>query len=146
MTLCIHCRHGMSVFRALYDFVERDPPPRRLNRVEKQEVLNFIGIVPLLFSDIRRPWSSILTATDASPDGFGVCEREASADTVSSLGEWNERWRFRRLPPEQWGPRQRALGLDVLSDTRSVGGCGRGVEQSGMYVDNHDFTGVASHC
>ena len=27
MTLCVRCRHGMSGFRALYNFVERDPPP-----------------------------------------------------------------------------------------------------------------------
>ena len=36
------------------------------------------------------------------------------------MGRWSERWRFKRLPPTEWAPRRRALGLDPLSDHRTV--------------------------
>ena len=48
--------------------------------------------------------------TDASPDGFGACESLMPKALVRSMGRWNERWRFRRLPPDEWRPRQRAAG------------------------------------
>eukprot|EP00435_Cladocopium_sp_Y103_P062452 s598_g24.t1 len=142
MTLCVLNRSGMSVFRALYDFVEKKPNPRYLNNTERQEVINFIGLVPLLVSDMRRPWSTTVTASDASPEGYGICQSEVTEEEAYNLGKWNERWRFRRLPPGEWKPRQRALGLDVLSDIRTVIGDPQRHDDSGSFVDNELFPEV----
>ena len=95
-------RGGMSVFRRLYDFVEHCKVPRRLTSQERQECLVFAGLIPLLFADLRKQWSNTLFCTDASPDGYGVCCREVERSTAESLGRWNERWRFKRLGPEEW--------------------------------------------
>ena len=142
MTLCVLNRSGMAVFRRLYDFVEHTAQPRHLNRLEKQEVANYIGIIPLLFSDMRRPWSQTLTATDASPTGYGVCEREISAQQSQSLGEWSERWRFKRLPPHLWNPRERTVGRDVFADPFTSRGVLGEADEIDMYVDNEEFPEV----
>jgi hypothetical protein len=54
MTICTINRYGMSIFRSLYDYVEAAPIPRPLNKKERQEVLTFIGLVPLLVGEMLR--------------------------------------------------------------------------------------------
>eukprot|EP00435_Cladocopium_sp_Y103_P020803 s2513_g5.t1 len=76
----------------------------------------FAGILPLLVGDLRKPWSNTILCSDASPVGFGLVERELEGNKVQSIGAWNERWRYKRLPPDQWRPRQRAVPGDVFSD------------------------------
>ena len=135
-------RGGMSVFRRLYDFVEHCKVPRRLTSQERQECLVFAGLIPLLFADLRKQWSNTLFCTDASPDGYGVCCREVERSTAESLGRWNERWRFKRLGPEEWAPRRRALGRDPLVEGITVvGDDGEydSIEQVGL---NEDFPEV----
>ena len=135
-------RGGMSVFRRLYDFVEHCKVPRRLTSQERQECLVFAGLIPLLFADLRKQWSNTLFCTDASPDGYGVCCREVERSTAESLGRWNERWRFKRLGPEEWAPRRRALGRDPFVDGITVvGDDGEydSIEQVGL---NEDFPEV----
>ena len=122
MTICVLHRAGMSVFRYLYDFVENCTEPRMLSAVERNECLVFSGIIPLLFADLRKPWSLTLTASDASPEGYGICETIVSPEEGASLGDWWERWRFKRLEPEQWAPRRRALRPDVFADVSTVVG------------------------
>ena len=123
MFLCVLHRGGMSIFRHLYDFVEARGEPRFLNNSEKREVENFIGVVPLLYGSLRRPWSTTVTATDASPEGFGICERELPESDIRHVGRWQEKWRFRHLPPELWRPRQRAMqGQDVFSNIDTARG------------------------
>ena len=135
-------RGGMSVFRRSYDFVEHCKVPRRLTSQERQECLVFAGLIPLLFADLRKQWSNTLFCTDASPDGYGVCCREVERSTAESLGRWNERWRFKRLGPEEWAPRRRALGRDPLVEGITVvGDDGEydSIEQVGL---NEDFPEV----
>eukprot|EP00438_Fugacium_kawagutii_P002019 Skav214231 [mRNA] locus=scaffold1133:6956:10370:+ [translate_table: standard] len=116
-------RSGMSVFRRCYDFIESSDNARKLNNRERQECLIFAGLIPLLFADVKRPWSEVLTCSDASPDGYGICECRVGVDTARQLGRWNERWRFRRLGPEDWAPRRRALARDAVGDPVTVTGC-----------------------
>ena len=132
-------RGGMSVFRRFYDFVEHCKVPRRLTSQERQECLVFAGLIPLLFADLRKQWSNTLFCTDASPDGYGVCCREVERSTAESLGRWNERCRFKRLGPEEWAPRRRALGL--VEGITVVGDDGEydSIEQVGL---NEDFPEV----
>lgn len=132
-------RAGMSVFRRLYDFVERADGPRLLSKSEREECLTFSGLIPLLFADLRREWSETVHCTDASPDGYGVCTRSLDAKLVESMGRWNERWRFRRLDPDQWGPRRRALGVDPFSDVSAVLGSGSCFDELDEMETNVDF-------
>lgn len=116
MTLTVLNRAGMSVFRALYDRVELQTRPCKLNRRERREVEIFIGLIPLLVGDLKRPWSTGLLCSDASPNGYGICERFLPSSDVEQLGRWQDRWRYRHLDPAEWQPRQRAAGRDVLGD------------------------------
>eukprot|EP00438_Fugacium_kawagutii_P025342 Skav236504 [mRNA] locus=scaffold78:316727:320924:+ [translate_table: standard] len=113
-------RCGMCIFRHLYDFIQADGPPRLLSRSEIEEVKIFIGLVPLLFGNIRLEWSNTVTATDASPYGYGICERSMSTEEVRSMGRWQERWRFKHLDPSEWRPRDRAEGRCPLTDVRTA--------------------------
>ena len=65
-----------------------------------------------------------MTATDASTSGWGICRTHRPASEVQALGQWEERWRFRRLRPDEWAPRRRAIPafgeLDVLTDPRTA--------------------------
>ena len=146
--LSILNRCGMCVFRSLYDFVERhkDSGGRHwLQGREIQECKNFVGLIPLLFTSLRRHWSPIVTCTDASPDGYGVVESVLEPKDVSSLGRWHEKWRFKRLPPEDWNPRRRALGIDVISDPVSVVGVSEEDRLVEQYVVDDTFPEVSHH-
>ena len=145
MVACVINRSGMSVFRYLYDFVHSGAKPRKLNVKERMECNIFIGILPLLVSDIRRPWSSTISCTDASPAGWGIVERQIGDSVVQSIGKWQERWRFRRLDPSEWKPRGRALGLDPFRDIRTVVGTKSDLDDLDNYVANNDFPEVP-HC
>ena len=142
MTICTLCRPGMSIFRALYDFVEKAPPPRPLHKKERREVEIFVWLLPLLYGDLRRPWSEKVFCSDASPEGFGVCQTELPLEQVQSIGRWQEKWRFRHLDPSEWRPRQRASGLDVIRDVDSVraGCCEESPED--LYSYNGNFPEV----
>ena len=141
MTICVLNRSGMSIFRHLYDFVESGCGPRRLSPSEQRECLVFAGIVPLLVGDMRRDWSPTVTCTDASPQGFGICERQLEPEAVEDIGRWQERWRFKRLPPECWKPRVRALGLDPFEDLATAGSLGP-PDPLDCYVPNDGFPEV----
>ena len=144
MTICTLNRLGMSVFRALYDFVEAAPKPRMLNGKERQEVLNFVGLVPLLVGELRRPWSTTITCTDASPQGFGVCQRSLDKDQVHNLGMWQDRWRFHHLDPSEWQPRMRSQGLDPLRDHGTACAVAREETVDDLYSYNNYFPEVSA--
>ena len=132
----------MGIFRKLYDFVHSQSEPRLLNRSELKEVRMFIGLVPLLSGDMRKQWSSQVTATDASPEGFGIVVRDLDVTSVKQIGQWQERWRFKRLPVEEWCPRRRALGQNVFLDVSTAGFVSEVVQQSEQYISNNDFPEV----
>ncbi|CAK0842121.1 unnamed protein product [Prorocentrum cordatum] len=103
-------RAGMSVPRALYGFIrDRYLRPCRLWRSCRCETWIFSAVAALLGAQLDRPLSPTVTATDASTTGFGVCEKKLDSSEVSELGKWHEKWRFKRLQPEEWAPRRRAL-------------------------------------
>ena len=81
----------------------------------------FSGLVPMLVSSMRWPWNdTVVCTTGASPDGYGVFERQLEREIVEDIGCWQEQWRFKQLPPSQWAPRRRALGLYVFSSFDTV--------------------------
>ena len=64
----------------------------------------------MLVASMRRSWSDVVVIADASPDGHGICERQLDTQTVADIGRWQERWRYKRLPPEDWAPRGESIG------------------------------------
>eukprot|EP00435_Cladocopium_sp_Y103_P055837 s653_g18.t1 len=142
MVACVINRSGMCVFRKLYDFVQQGGRPRRLNADERRECQIFSGILPLLVADLRRPWSSCVTATDGSPAGWGICERELPVQHVQAVGRWQERWRFRRLAPSEWKPRERTVKRDPFSDPLTSRGNLGNLDESDMYTVNEGFPEV----
>eukprot|EP00435_Cladocopium_sp_Y103_P068559 s1270_g31.t1 len=142
MVVCVLNRSGMSIFRRLYDFVSSCSSPRRLTHLECMECKVFSGILPLLFADLRRPWSEEVHITDASPTGFGICSRSIDPQLSQDIGKWNERLRFKRLPPEQWKPRRRAAGLDPFSDIGTVLGVGDDFDELYGYCNKELFPEV----
>jgi hypothetical protein len=125
MVVCVLHRGGMSIFRYLYDFVQRGGPPRKLNHSESSECKTFVGI-----------------CSDASPEGFGICELESDFVSARALGKWQERWRFRRLAPEEWKPRQRSSGWDPLGDVRTAKGSLAEFDDLDNYIENEVFPEV----
>ena len=121
MVVCTINRCGMPIFRRLYDFVHSSCQPRRLTLLEQSECKIFIGILPLLVANLRRQWADVITATDASPEGWGICERDCDCSFVAQMGRWHERWRYKRLDVADWKPRERAFARNVFSDLQTVG-------------------------
>ena len=69
-------RAGISVFRSLYDFAGRGFSRMMLWECARRECRIFAGLLPLLVCNMKALWSTTITCTDASPSGFGICERE----------------------------------------------------------------------
>lgn len=132
-------RSGMNIFRSLYDFAARNFRRIRLWKSACRECRIFLGVLPLLVGDLRRAWSPTIQCSDASPDGYGICERDLPLEKVSEQGLWQERWRFKRLPPDEWCPRDRALRRDPLADVDTARAFPGAVEQTDLFVRNESF-------
>lgn len=105
----------------LYQFAAEAPAEgQRLWAGAAREAETLALLLPLAFADQRLPWSTKLTATDASPTGYGLCEREAALDDCENERAWDERWRYKRIPSSEWKFRERAMNADVLHDIETV--------------------------
>ena len=142
MTVCVLCRPGMSVFRTLYDYSCKGFPPQKLWPSAIRECHNFIGILPLLVGNLRRPWATRVFCSDASPAGYGLLEGNFPIEDVESVGSWNERWRFKRLDPEHWRPRERSLHYNVFLDHSTARRPEPLAEDSFEYEENPEFPEV----
>ena len=99
--------------RALYQLVEDCFwEPTRLWDSCREECYMIAGVLPLLYSDFSKGWNTTVHSIDSSLYGWGVCcSCTRDVREVAEAGRWNERWRYKRLPPEEWAPRRR-VGLD----------------------------------
>ena len=100
----------LSVFRPVYDSIrECYDTLVRLWRSVADEMSMCVALLPLLRSELPRPWAPLVSAVDASKYGIGISACLLDNKTVRAQGIWYERWRYRRTPPEQWKPRERSL-------------------------------------
>ena len=134
-------RSGMGIFRSAYDFAAKNFVRKELWSSAKREFEVFSGLIPMLVADLRLPWSQVVTVTDASPGGFGVCERDFAPEEVESVGRSHERWRYKRAPIEDWAPRRRALG-DPLTDPVTAARDPEAFEQGDCYAHSDEFQEV----
>ena len=93
--LCNRC--VLSVFHNVYKFIKSAYTTSHILWPSvASELRAFAGLMPLLRSEWRRPWSSVVNVSDASEEGFGVCSSIWSPETVGEVGRVHERERFRR--------------------------------------------------
>lgn len=108
-------RESVAFFRYSYAFIEvAGIRQRKLWPSVSRDLRQFAAVLPLLRSRLAAPWSSRLLASDTSPCGVGVCEKEASTSTCMAIGKVNERWRFRC--EESVAARAHALGSGMALD------------------------------
>ena len=132
---------SFRILRSAYDFAAKDFKRKELWPSAKLEFQIFSGLIPMLVADLRLPWSQVVTVTDASQQGYGICEKEFSEKVVSQVGRWQERWRYKGTSVEEWAPRRRALG-DPLVDPVTAARNPEAYEQSDCYCRNEKFEKV----
>ena len=145
MVVSVLNRSGMAIFRAAYDYAGAGYPARPVWESVKRECNFFLGILPLMIGDLRKGWSTNVTCTDASPDGFGIVERHLDEKDVSNIGKWQERWRFKRTRIDEWKPRAGALSLDPLRDFNTARADPEAFEWSDTYTRNELFEEVPNN-
>lgn len=120
-------RDLLAIFSSVYAFTRRHYRDRRkLWRSAASECRVAAALVLLADTDMRAPWHPDVFMTDASLAGFGVMQARLSPQEVTTMGQWDERWRFKLeyLPAE--GPRSSALRqMDPFKDIATVMPCGR---------------------
>ena len=90
-------RRLLSIFNAAYKFVRSSySSPTPLWSSVRDEFRAFAALMPFLQSDWHRPWNQLVTCTDASEEGYGVCASWWPRSTVASVGRVSERSRFKR--------------------------------------------------
>ena len=112
----------LSIMRAVYSFVSQSYLIRQTAWPSVcYECWLMACMLPLACAELSLPWASEVTATDASTNGSGVCSRDACPKQIQNIAKWSERWRFKRLDPDEWKPRSRTVTLDEsISDPTTV--------------------------
>ena len=94
---CLLNRNLMSIFNAVYKFIRTHYDARvPLWGSVRSELRAFAGLLPLCRADWDRQWNTLVSASDASLSGFGVCTRHLDREVVATIGRLPERERFRR--------------------------------------------------
>lgn len=126
---CIHFmllrREFLSIFRGLYDFIQQSYDRRQvLFAAAAKEARWASHLLDLCTCDLKRSWSTVVTASDASLSGIAVCRSVMSPESAGRIGSQREPWRYRYK--NRPAPRAHALDaeavdrLDPFSDTRTV--------------------------
>ena len=98
---CTFCglmnRMSLSCFHVVYKFIQRhyDHAAFIWNSVRK-ELAGFRGCLLLLVQEWDRQWNPLVSSSDASLTGFGVCHAWWKKQQVALAGRTLERSRFRR--------------------------------------------------
>ena len=85
-----------SIWRFIQSFEDPGPRVREIPSPVLSELVMFLGLLPLAHMDFRAPISGLVTASDASLLGGGVC----CADKITALGRQVALANFRGQAPE----------------------------------------------
>ena len=122
-----HCIHFcmlrgelLSIFRAVYDFKQVSYNKRtKLWSTAAQEFWCMAHLLDFCFADLRRPWSKVVTASDASLTGTAVCAANWNLQEVQQAGRQREVWRFRAVG-SAGRAREHVQSLDPFVDAETV--------------------------
>ena len=109
--ICLARRESLSVFGDVYQFIARYRDCGREIRMPpgvRRELHMWDAISPLIFKDLRSPWSEQVTAVDASFWGLGATSCHMPLSEVHRLGRYSKRWRFAAHEAEQELPHRGA--------------------------------------
>ena len=131
-------RELLSLFPTVYVFIKHHHSSSSfLWPSVRKELAHPRSLLPMAFIDVGRPWSSLLTATDASLSGFGVCERRVDSNVLASVGRHAEKWRYDAEDIVK--PRDVLLGC---TDAALVSGELNATAEASVVLDMHDHTNV----
>ena len=90
-------RCSLSCFSSIYKFILKhyDTPSVMWDSV-RDELAGFSGCLFLLVQDWQRPWNELVSSSDASEEGYGICHSWWDRSEVAEVGRTLERSRFRR--------------------------------------------------
>ncbi|OLQ14569.1 hypothetical protein AK812_SmicGene1346 [Symbiodinium microadriaticum] len=103
-------REALSVFSSVYQYIHAPKPGRSLWLLAQAEIVQASSLLPLLSTSWALPWDTVVSATDSSDFGYGVCERILDVRAVASCGRPCEQWRYSVEGAIR--ARARALGLE----------------------------------
>lgn len=118
--LCMLRRELLSIFRSLYDFIHSSYKVRtKLWPSAAKEARWASHLMKLCTCDLKRPWSSSITSSDASLSGIAVSRRDISTAEQALHGSYKETWRYKFKMHSK--PRDHALSkLDPFEDISTV--------------------------
>lgn len=118
--LCMLRRELLSIFRSLYDFIHSSYKVRtKLWPSAAKEARWASHLMKLCTCDLKRPWSSSITSSDASLSGIAVSRRDISTAEQALHGSYKETWRYKYKMHSK--PRDHALSkLDPFEDISTV--------------------------
>ena len=101
---CTFCalmfRPSLSIFNTVYSFIQASYyEVSHLWRTVREELQCFKGVLLLLCQDWTRPWNPLVSSSDSSLSGYGVCQAWWPRSNVAESGRVSERARFRRVGP-----------------------------------------------
>ena len=117
LTFCgLMSRMSLSILHSTHGFIRRFYDSMWPSLID--ELKAFRGILFMLVQDWSRPWNRLVSSSDASLVGFGVCQAWWPKEKVAEQGRRLERSRFRRVGPHS----ARESALQAAGFARSNGG------------------------
>ena len=93
-------RRSLSVLHACYRFIQACYySVSDLWDSVVAELSCFKGLLMLLTQDWWRPWNTVVSSSDSSLTGYGVCQSTWPVEVVAEVGRQRERQRFKRTGP-----------------------------------------------
>lgn len=114
-------RSVLSVLSALYKFVRSCyDEPQRLWPSCREELVAFLGVMPLVVAEWRTPWSDDVLAYDSCEEGRGHAHLRWEPGEARRVGAIGERSRYRRRNGGRAARESALRRLDPFRDLDSV--------------------------
>ena len=89
-------RELLCCMRSLYDFVQHSNWNRsRLWKSAASEARVIASLLSVCFANLKRPWCTTVSCSDASLSGIAVSSRVADMQTIKDIAPQREGWRFK---------------------------------------------------
>ena len=140
LTFCgLMNRLSLSCFSSVYPFIRKNYSiVAKIWTSVERELRAFCGLLFLMVQDWSRPWNELVSSSDASLSGFGVCHAWWPRDEVAKTGRRLERSRFRRTSGHSArASALQAAGLELNAGlwTKSNVSAAKKLAESGWEVD-----------
>lgn len=134
-------RASLSIFCSVYPFMKKHY--REVSALwpsVKNELLAFSGVIFMLCQDWWRHWNPVVSSSDSSLTGYGICQAVWPSQKVAEVGRRLERSRFKRTSGHS--ARESALVAAGLDGHRELWGKAtsstiRSLSEKGWGIDEH---------